>query len=250
MSRCWACKPNVASKATFRPGDRDNLQVPDHKEECAVNHNRAEIVFILDRSGSMGGLEPDTIGGFNAMLKKQQAEEGEAFITTVLFDDKYELLHDRIRLQAVAPMTKKEFFVRGSTALLDAIGRTIHKIDSVQKATSKEYRADKVMFLITTDGMENASREFTWAQIRKMIERRKKNGWEFIFLGANINAPGIAGRFGIEPDRTANYHADGEGMRLNFEVMSEAIAEFRANRPLKADWKERIDLDYLRRSKK
>jgi len=215
-----------------------------------MTNNLTELVFILDRSGSMGGLENDTIGGFNAMLRKQQAEEGEAMITTVLFDDKYELLHDRINLKAVGPITDKEYFVRGSTALLDAIGYTIHKIGTAQQHTAEAYRAGKVLFVITTDGMENASREYSFKHVREMVERQKaKCGWEFIFLGANIDAVETAGRFGIASDRAADYHADSAGTQLNYKVLSETIADFRASRPLSASWKEEIAADFKRRSK-
>jgi uncharacterized protein YegL len=150
--------------------------------------NLTELVFILDKSGSMSGLESDTVGGFNAMLKKQQEEPGEAIVTTVLFDDNYELLHDRISIKGLRPITEKEYFVGGCTALLDAIGKTIHKIANANRYTAEEQRADKVMFVITTDGMENASREYTYAKIKEMVERQKEQySWEFIFLGANID---------------------------------------------------------------
>lgn len=216
-----------------------------------MKKNFTELVFILDRSGSMGGLENDTIGGYNSMLKKQQDAEGETVITTVLFDDKYELLHDRINLKAVAPITDKEYFVRGSTALLDAIGKTIHKIGTVQKHTAEEYRADKVLFVITTDGQENASREYSYKKVREMVEHQKeKYGWEFIFLGANIDAVRTAGHFGIMADRTANYHADSAGVQLNYQVINEAITNFRKNCRLTADWKKKIDADYKRRKKR
>lgn len=187
-----------------------------------------ELVFILDKSGSMSGLEADTIGGYNSMLIKQQAVEGECCITTVLFDNTYELLHDRIDIKAVSAITEKEYAVGGSTALLDAIGRTIHKIGNAQKHTAEEYRAEKVMFVIITDGEENASREYSADKIRAQIQRQKtKYGWEFIFLGANIDAVQTAGRFGIAPDRTADYLADSKGTELNFMVMSKAAATFR-----------------------
>ena len=150
--------------------------------------NLTELVFILDRSGSMDGLESDTVGGFNSMLSKQQEDDDECRLTTVLFDHEYEILHDRIDIKAVSPITEKEYFVRGQTALLDAIGRTINKIGNTQKQTAEEYRAEKVLFVITTDGMENASREYTHDKIKSLIERQKtKYGWEFIFLGANID---------------------------------------------------------------
>lgn len=207
-----------------------------------------ELVFILDRSGSMSGLEDDTIGGYNSLLERQKKEDGEAAITTVLFDDKYELLHDRINLNGVAPITDREYFVRGCTALLDAVGKTISKIGNVQKNTTDSERAEKVLFVITTDGMENASREYNYAKVRTMIERQKERyGWEFIFLGANIDAVQTAAMFGIEKDRAANYHADSEGTQLNYKVVSEAVSSFRANRPMSNDWKNEIDEDFKNR---
>ena len=193
-----------------------------------MKKNLTELVFILDKSGSMSGLEKDTIGGFNSMLDQQRKVDGECVITTVLFDNRYELLHDRIDIRAVQPITGKEYFVGGSTALLDAIGKTIHKIGTVQKNTAEDYRAEKVMFVIITDGEENASRYFSSAQIRQMIQRQKERyGWEFIFLGANIDAVETAGRFGIDADRAVDYVPDGEGTELNFRMMSETVATFR-----------------------
>jgi uncharacterized protein YegL len=216
--------------------------------------NLTELVFILDRSGSMGGMESDTIGGFNSMLQKQQAEPGECRLTTVLFDNQYEVLHDRIDIRAVSPITEHEYFVRGNTALLDAIGRTINKIGGVQKNTAEEYRAEKVLFVITTDGMENASREFDYAKITSIIERQKSRyGCEFIFLGANIDAVEVAGRFGVAPSRAQNFHNDGEGIALNYKVVSEAVASFRAapeGATLDDDWSTDIQKDYKRRGGK
>lgn len=213
--------------------------------------NVTELVFILDKSGSMSGLESDTIGGYNAMLKKQQKEPGEAIVTTVLFDDNYELLHDRNNIKGLRPITEKEYFVGGCTALLDAIGKTIHKIANAQRHIQKEQRPDKVMFVITTDGMENASREYTYEKIKEMVEwHKEKYGWEFIFLGANIDAIATAARFGISADRAANYHADSEGTRLNFEAVNDAVSEIRACLPLREDWKKKIDQDYVCRNKK
>jgi len=210
-----------------------------------------ELVFILDRSGSMGGLESDTIGGYNTMIEKQKKVAGEAIITTVLFDDRYELLHDRINLRGITPITSKEYFVRGSTALLDAIGKTINKIGNVQKHTAEDERAEKVLFVITTDGLENASREFSYEKIRQMIEHQKiKYGWEFIFLGANIDAIDVAERIGINKDRAANFHADSVGTSLNYQVMSETVSHLRANIPINADWKQRIDEDFKKRGGK
>ncbi len=193
-----------------------------------MKKNLTELVFILDKSGSMGGLEKDTIGGYNSMLEKQKKLDGECVITTVLFDNHYELLHDRIDVRAIKPMTEEEYFVGGSTALLDAIGRTIHKIGTVQKNTAEEYRAEKVMFVIITDGEENASRRYSAAQVKEMINRQKeKFDWEFIFLGANIDAVETAGRFGIDADRAVDYVPDSEGTELNFCVMCETVSAFR-----------------------
>ena len=210
-----------------------------------------ELVFILDRSGSMSGLESDTIGGDNALLEKQKKEVGEAVITTVLFDDKYELLHDRINIRGIVPITDREYYVRGSTALLDAVGKTINKIGNAQKHTAEDERAEHVMFVITTDGMENASCEFSYAKVRKMIEHQKrKYGWEFIFLGANIDAIATAERFGISEDRAANYNADSEGTSLNYAVISETVSCLRASRPIAEDWKDRIEEDVKKRGGK
>ena len=204
-----------------------------------------ELVFILDKSGSMGGLETDTIGGYNSMLAKQQEVEGECHITTVLFDNNYELLYDRIDIKAVSPISEKEYQVGGSTALLDAIGRTIHKIGNAQKHTADDYRAEKVMFVIITDGEENSSREYSAEKIKAQIERQKeKYGWEFVFLGANIDAIETAGRFGISADRAQNYHSDSEGIELNFRVMSEVVAEYRECSEISKGWNNEIQKDY------
>jgi uncharacterized protein YegL len=207
-----------------------------------------ELVFILDKSGSMCGLESDTIGGFNSMLQKQKALDGECRITTVLFDNHYELLHDRLDLRAVSPITEKEYYVGGSTALLDAIGRTIRKLVNVQRSTAEDYRASKVLFIIITDGMENASREFSSQQVKAMIEHEKeKYGWEFIFLGANIDAVETAGRFGIDADRAADYVADSEGTSLNFTVMSQTVASFRKTGQIPVEPMEAIRNDMKKR---
>ncbi len=209
-----------------------------------------ELVFILDRSGSMGGLESDTIGGYNSMLEKQKSEDGEAIVTTVLFDDKYELLHDRINLKGISLVTDKEYFVRGSTALLDAIGRTISKIGNVQKHTAEGERAERILFVITTDGMENVSREYSYRNIKSMIERQKnKYGWEFIFLGANIDAVATAEKFGIDEDRAVNYNPDKEGTVLNYEVISETVSMIRTNKSIDQNWKDRIEKDFKSRRK-
>jgi uncharacterized protein YegL len=207
-----------------------------------------ELVFILDKSGSMSGLEADTIGGFNSMLQKQQAVEGECLVTTVLFDNNYELLHDRIDLKAVSPMTDKEYQVGGCTALLDAIGQTIHKIGNAQKNTADEYSAEKVMFVIITDGEENSSREYTAEKVKSQIQRQKnKYGWEFIFLGANIDAVETAGRFGISADRAVDYRADSIGTNLNFTVLNETVSMFRDSGNVDETVFEEIRKDVKRR---
>lgn len=194
-----------------------------------MKQNLTELVFILDRSGSMARLEKDTIGGYNAMLEQQRQMDGECVITTVLFDNHYSLLHDRIDIRAVKPITGKDYFVGGSTALLDAIGKTIYKIATAQKNTAEDYRAEKVMFVIITDGEENASREYSARQVKELIQRQKERfHWEFIFLGANIDAVETAGRFGIDADRAVDYVPDANGTELNFRVMSETVASFRS----------------------
>lgn len=210
-----------------------------------------ELVFILDRSGSMSGLEKDTIGGFNSLLEKQKKEAGACIVTTVLFDDRYELLHDRIQIHGITSMTEREYFVRGSTALLDAMGVTINKIGNAQKHTAEAERAEKVLFVITTDGMENASREFTAEKIRTMVEHQKAiYGWEFLFLGANIDAVATAAQYGIAEDRAASYHADADGTQLNFIAVNEAVVKFRTNQKMDAHWKAPIEEDFKKRSKK
>ena len=212
-----------------------------------MDKNLTELVFILDRSGSMGGLESDTIGGFNSLLEKQKKVEGKCNLTTVLFDHDYELLHDRINIQAVSPLTEKDYYVRGSTALLDAVGRTISKIEHVQETTAEEYRAGKVMFVIITDGMENASREYTTKKVKSMIEAEKEKGWEFVFLGANMDAISVAAGFGIAADRAVTYRADAAGTKLNYDVVSDTVACLRTGAPLAANWKKRIEKDVKER---
>ena len=215
-----------------------------------MKKNLTEIVFILDRSGSMAGLEDDTIGGFNAMIRKQKEEPGEALVSTVLFDNHSEVIHDRVDVQRISPMTRKEYYVRGCTALLDAVGKSIRHIANVHKYAREEDRPEKTLFVITTDGMENASREYSYEKVRRMIEHEKeKYGWEFLFLGANIDAAREAARFGITEDRAANYHADSQGTSVIYEAVSEAVCSVRASRPMQADWKRNIDADYQKRSK-
>ena len=211
-----------------------------------------ELVFILDRSGSMSGLEKDTIGGFNSMLEKQRKEPGDAVVSTVLFDNETEVIHDRVVIADVPNLTDKEYFVRGCTALLDAVGGAIHHIGNVHKYARKEDVPEKTLFIITTDGMENASHHYTYDKVRQMIERQKERyGWEFLFLGANIDAAAEAKRFGIDESMAANYHCDEVGTVLNYEVISEAITSVRTSAaPLSADWKKRIDADYKKRGGK
>ena len=216
-----------------------------------MKKNLTEIVFILDRSGSMAGLEDDTIGGFNAMFEKQRKDAGEALVSTVLFDHETEVIHDRVDIRRIEPITRKEYYVRGSTALLDAVGGAIHHIGNVHKYAREEDRPEKTLFVITTDGMENASHKYSYARLKAMIERQKeKHGWEFLFLGANIDAAREAARFGIGADRAANYHADSKGTNVIYETVSEAITQVRCcATPLSADWKQRVDEDYKRRGK-
>jgi len=209
-----------------------------------------ELVFILDRSGSMHGLEKDTIGGFNAMIEKQRREPGEAVVSTVLFDESSEVIHDRTKLNEVPLLTEKEYFVGGCTALLDAVGSAIHHIGNVHKYARPEDRPEKTLFVITTDGMENVSHHYDYGKVRQMIERQKeKYGWEFLFLGANIDATAEAKRFGISEDRAANYHCDPVGTALNFDVLSDTVLSIRMGVDLDDSWKERIDADYKKRGK-
>ena len=214
-----------------------------------------ELVFILDRSGSMGGLESDTIGGFNAMLEKQKKQEGDAHITTVLFDDKYEQIHNRFPVNQVKALTSEDYYVRGCTALLDAMGRTIHQMALVQKHLPEEERAEKVIFVITTDGLENASREYSRSQIKQMIEQEKeKYGWEFLFLGANMDAVEEADSFGISADRSVTFQNDSQGIETNYRVVSETISMMRSAAPcavpLGAEWKREIEEDFKKRGRK
>ncbi len=214
-----------------------------------MRNNRTELVFILDRSGSMSGLEADTIGGFNSMIEKQKREPGEALVSTVLFDHESAVLHDRVPLNCVAPMTARDYSVRGSTALLDAIGGAIHHIGNVHKYARLEDVPEHTLFVITTDGMENASHRYDFDTVKHMIERQKtKYKWEFLFLGANIDAIETARRFGIDASHAVNYHADHKGTQLNYEVLSDAVSAVRANAPLANNWKSRIDKDFLARS--
>ena len=207
-----------------------------------------EIVFILDRSGSMAGLEADTIGGFNSLIQKQKREDGKAVVSTVLFDDKCEVLHDRKDLMEIASLTEEDYYVRGCTALLDAVGGAIHHIGNVHKYARAEDRPERTLFIITTDGMENASRKYGYEKVKRMIERQKERyGWEFLFLGANMDAVSVAGRFGIAPERAVRFHCDEKGTELNYRVLSETIANVRCGAPMGASWKEEIESDYEER---
>lgn len=221
-----------------------------------MNENLTELVFIIDRSGSMSGLESDTIGGFNSMLSKQQKEDGEAFVSTVLFDDKCEVLHDRLPIGDIKPLTEKEYYVRGCTALLDAVGGAIHHIGNIHKYARNEDVPSKTLFIITTDGLENASKEYSYEKVKMMIERQKeKYHWEFLFLGANIDAAQVAGRMGIDKDRAVNYECDEAGTELNFRVLERAVSRVRKCRSsaeMCADlgsgaWKSEIEEDYKKR---
>ena len=210
-----------------------------------------EIVFILDRSGSMSGLEKDTIGGFNTTIEKQKQEEGEAIVSTVLFDNDMEVLHDRVSLEKVAPLTDKEYYPRGSTALLDAIGGAIHHIGNVHKYAREEDRPEKTIFVITTDGYENASRRYTSDRVKQMVERQKqKYGWEFIFLGANIDAIETARNFGIDEERAANFVNDGTGIGVMYEAQCCLMSDIRQSRKNDRAWKKNVDADYQKRNRR
>ena len=209
-----------------------------------------ELVFILDRSGSMSGLEKDTIGGFNSMIEKQKREDGQALVSTVLFDNESVVIHDRLPLDRVPPLTEREYYTRGCTALLDAVGGAIHHIGNVHKYARREDVPEKTLFIITTDGYENASRRYDYEKVRQMIQHEKeKYGWEFLFLGANIDAAAEAQRFGISEDRAVTYKCDAAGTALNYDVISEAVCHVRASRPLSAGWKSRIDEDVKKRGR-
>ena len=217
-------------------------------------NNITELVFILDRSGSMAGLESDTIGGFNAMLEKQKKQEGACYVSTVLFDNCSEVIHDRLPLEKVPPMTDRDYSVRGCTALLDAVGDAIHHISNIHKYARPEDVPAHTLFVITTDGMENASHRWTYEQLRRRIEQQKEQGWEFLFIGANIDAIRTAGRFGIAPNRAVNYNADRKGTRVVYESVCDVVGSVRACAPSCApqmeDWSAKINADYEERGKK
>ena len=210
-----------------------------------------EMVFILDRSGSMAGLEEDTIGGFYSMIQRQKEAEGEALVSTVLFSDESAVIHDRVDLKRVEPMTKQQYRVGGSTALIDAIGQAVHHIGNVHKYAREEDVPEHTVFVITTDGMENASHRYTSDQVKAMVKRQsEKYGWEFLFLGANIDAVETAAHFGIHKDRAVTFRSDSQGQRLNYREVGKAVSSLRQNLPLAASWKEKIEEDFSSRREK
>ena len=216
-----------------------------------MKNNITELVFIIDRSGSMAGLEGDTIGGFNSMIEKQKRQDGGCYVSTVLFDDESEVLHDRIKLADIPKMTEDDYCVRGCTALIDALGGAIHHIGNIHKYARNEDVPEHTMFVVITDGQENASHRYTSEQVKRMIERQKeKYGWEFLFIGANIDAVETAKRYGIGKDRAVNYNADGAGTQILYESVAKAVCNVRSSAPLKEDWSKDIDEDYKRRGKK
>ena len=215
-----------------------------------MGKNLTEIVFILDKSGSMSGLESGTIGGFNSMLEKQKKESGKAIVTTILFDNNYSILHDRLYIGEVKPITNKDYFVEGSTALLDAVGKTIKKVSNTHMNIAVNEQPEKTVIVIITDGMENASAEYSYKKVKAMVELQKaKFCWEFIFLGANIDAAETAGRFGVNSERAVNYHADSEGLKTSYNAVTNAVSEFRASKSLTSKWREAVDDDFRKRRK-
>ncbi len=213
-----------------------------------VNNNITELVFILDRSGSMSGLESDTIGGFNSLIEKQKKQEGECYVSTVLFDDVCEVIHDSVKLDRIEPMTDRDYYVRGCTALIDAIGGAIHHIGNIHKYSRTEDVPQHTMFVITTDGLENASHKYSSDQVKKMVEQKKeKCGWEFLFIGANIDSVQTAKNVGIGENRAVNYHADKEGTKVLFEAVAETVCNIRKHRPVSACWGKKITEDYENR---
>ena len=213
-----------------------------------MKKNLTEMIFILDKSGSMSGLEADTIGGFNGMIEKQKKEDGEALVSTVLFSDESTVIHDRVDIQKIEPMTDKQYYVGGCTALIDAIGGAIHHIGNVHKYAREEDRPEHTIFIITTDGMENASHRYTSDEVKAKVKRQQeKYGWEFLFLGANIDAVETAARYGIGEDRAVNFINDARGQALNYAEVSEAVRTVRACAPLTRSWKQKIEADYKAR---
>lgn len=213
-----------------------------------MKNNITELVFILDRSGSMAGLESDTIGGFNSMIERQKEVEGEVYVSTILFNNKSLIIHDRVKLHEIGPMTRKDYLPQGCTALFDSVGGAIKHIENIHKYIRPEDVSEHTMFVITTDGLENASHEYTGDEIRKLIENKKeKNSWEFIFLGANIDAEGMAEEIGIGAERAVRYRCDSAGTELNYDVICETISDLRTQKHIRSDWKQKIDEDYKNR---
>lgn len=211
-------------------------------------NNTTEMVFILDRSGSMSGLEGDTIGGFNSMIEKQKKEIGTCYVSTVLFDHEIETLHDRVPLEKIKPMTESDYYVRGCTALIDAIGESIKHIKTIHKYVRKEDVPQNTIFVVMTDGMENASKHFSSKEVKKMIEHQKnKHNWEFLFIGANIDAVETAKHFGIREDRAVNYHADEQGTRVVYDAVATACRDVRMGCTLNPCWSATINEDYQSR---
>ena len=226
-------------------------KTPDETEKTDKEEKSMEVVFILDRSGSMTGLEADTIGGFNSTLKKQKEKGGKVLWSTVLFDDRHEVIHDRVPIDKIEPLTEREYYVRGCTALLDAIGRAIHHIGNVHKYARSEDVPEKTLFVITTDGMENASRDYTYEKVKHMIQRQtEKYGWEFMFLGANMDAVSVAGRMGIRPDRAATFINDDIGIEKNYAAVSEAMCSMRFTGTFDESALKEVRKDYAKRSKR
>lgn len=231
---------------------KNNTVIPGeirNGNETGKTEAATELVFILDRSGSMSGLESDTIGGFNGMINEQKSKAGKCFVTTVLFDHEMLTLHDRLPLEKVKKMTEKDYQVRGCTALLDAIGSSIVHIDNIHRYARKEDVPENTVFVIITDGFENASKEYTGEKVRKMIEdKKKKRNWEFLFIGANIDAVETASHIGISADRAVNYHADECGTKVVYRNVSRAVGAMRASVPLSSDWSDEINEDYKKRN--
>ena len=224
----------------IRKIDPKNVRI----KKTVTPNDTTELVFILDRSGSMAGLENDTIGGFNSMIEKQKKEKGECYVTTVLFDHEILTLHDRVKLSDVEPMTDRDYAVRGCTALIDAIGTTVKRIEDIHRYARFEDVPAHTLFVITTDGLENASKEYSAAKVKKMIKDKKKAGWEFLFIGANIDAVGTAEGFGISPDRAVNYHADSKGTGVLYACVNKAVNCARAGKRMDADWSREIQEDF------
>ena len=233
---------------------KENSEIMTCEESPVIKektkNNITELVFILDRSGSMRGLEKDTIGGFNSLIEKQKNQDGKCYVSTVLFDHEMLVLHDRVDLQSVKPLTDNDYQVRGCTALIDAIGSSIHHIANIHKYARSEDVPQNTMFVIMTDGMENASKKYSSQKVKNMIEREKKKyGWEFLFIGANIDAVETAGRFGIGANRAVNYNADREGTSIVYDTVSDTVCCMRACAPIADNWSDRIDKDYKKRKK-